>query len=171
MTISFFDIELHRLTVSDIEMVRQWRNDTKIASHMFYRDHITAAMQKQWFDNLHPDKDFYFLIYFSGKPIGLIHLNKIDAATKTAESGLFIYDESCWGTHIPVQASLALLQFAFEEKGLTEVCARVKSDNHAAIRYNTFLGFEKKEENLYVLNAENYRSKTLKLVNTLRKLS
>jgi UDP-4-amino-4,6-dideoxy-N-acetyl-beta-L-altrosamine N-acetyltransferase len=171
MTISFCDIELRRLSANDIEMVRQWRNDTKIAAHMFYQEFITPEMQKKWFEALHPEKDFYFLIYFNENPLGLIHLNKIDASLKTAESGLFIYDENYWGTHVPVQASLALLQFAFENKNLQEVSAKVRSDNKAAVRYNTFLGFEKKEDTSYVLSRENYQSKTLLLKQTILKLS
>ncbi|HEY0262219.1 MAG TPA: GNAT family N-acetyltransferase [Chitinophagales bacterium] len=146
MTISKFGVELKRLTVDKIELVRAWRNDPKISRSMFFAQHITAEMQQKWFESIDNEHNFYFLIYYHGKAVGLIHTSEIDNAKKTAFSGLFIYDESYWGTDVPVRASLAMLDFFFAENSIETFFAKTKKDNKAAILYNEMLGFEVESE-------------------------
>jgi RimJ/RimL family protein N-acetyltransferase len=74
---------------------------------------------------------------------------------------LFIYDDSYWGTQIPVLASMCLLQFAFEKRKLQTVYARVQRTNNAAKKYNKNLGFEDCNEELQSIKIENY-TKVLK---------
>jgi RimJ/RimL family protein N-acetyltransferase len=171
MIISFCDIKLCRLEKNNIEMLRNWRNDAKISNHMFFQDYITPEMQDVWFENLHLTKDFYFLIQFQQKYIGLIHLHKIDSKNLQAEAGLFIYDENYWGTHVPLQASLALLQFAFKNKKLEKVIAKVRNENTAAKKYNSFLGFQQIDNFYFELTKENYQSITKKLMVKMQKIS
>ena len=63
---------MRRLTHDKIEMLRQWRNDPKIQQHMFYREYITPEMQERWFANLDQHTNFYFIVEYDGKEIGLI---------------------------------------------------------------------------------------------------
>lgn len=170
MKISLCEIVLRRITKDDIELLRQWRNDPKISSRMFYREYITPKMQANWFASLQPENDFYFFIEIQGKPIGLIHLNRINLEKSEAESGLFIYDENYWGTHIPIHASLALLQFAFEEKKLNTILVKILPNNKEAKRYNQFLGFDQTTDTQMVLNKENYLNVTQKLLKKLLKI-
>ncbi|MCD8528575.1 MAG: GNAT family N-acetyltransferase [Chitinophagales bacterium] len=105
MMLSFNEVKLMPLQEQDIEMLRQWRNDKKIAKHMFYQEHITKEMQQTWFQNI-KKTDYYFIIHYKNEAIGLIDLKK---ENKSYFAGLFIYNHSYWGTPIPVLASLALL--------------------------------------------------------------
>lgn len=171
MTISFCNIVLRKLTKNNIEMLRNWRNDAKISNHMFFQDYITPEMQYAWFESLRPTNDYYFLIEFQQKYIGLIHLHNIDSTNLIAEAGLFIYDENYWGTHLPLQASLALLQFAFENKNLKKVIAKVRNENTAAKKYNSFLGFKQIDNFYFELTKENYQITTKKLIAKMEKIS
>lgn len=168
--IAFGDITLNRLQQKDIEMLRLWRNDEKIAERMFFRDIITSEMQQKWFNQLDVTKDFYFIIHYKNKPIGLTHLSNISEEEKSGSVGLFIHNENYWGTHLPIQASLSLLNFAFNHKKLENVTAKVLPNNKAAIRYNESLGFVFKDKENMILNKKNYQSVTLKLQTTMEKI-
>ena len=56
---------------------------------------------------------------------------------------MFIGNEKFEGTGIAFQASLQLLDFAFERLQLKTVYAKVHDKNQRAIHYNLALGFEK----------------------------
>lgn len=155
MILTFLNIQLRRIDQEDIEMLRQWRNDQKIVQFMFFNKHITKEMQQQWFDALGP-KDFYFIIEYKNKALGLINLSSESNEERAAQAGLFIYDESYWGTQIPVIASLCLLEFAFEQLGLKTIYAKVQKKNTAAKNYNRSLGFKDVTEELQDLDEAAY---------------
>lgn len=166
MTLRFNEIELKRITLSDIELLRKWRIDPKISKKMFFREYITEEMQLNWFQNLN-ETDFYFIIKKNNNSIGLINLN--EEGNQIAQVGLFIYDDKYWGGPIPVFASLALLQFAFEERKLNNVYAQVLTENILAQKYNKNLGFSEIENCRQNLDITNYLTTTQKLIHKIKK--
>ncbi|MGE0636923.1 MAG: GNAT family N-acetyltransferase [Bacteroidia bacterium] len=162
MIIRNFGITLSQLTLEDIELVRYWRNSKEISSVMEYQKFITEEEQKKWFNSLNPLSDFYFLINYNGVKVGLIHTSHINWKDKTADAGLFVWDKNYLGTHIPVLASLAMLECFFENFGLEKYSAKVGRENKVAIRYNLTLGFQFHEKSsdtnfdFYVLKKQNY---------------
>ena len=162
MIIRNFGITLSQLTLEDIELVRYWRNSKEISSVMEYQKFITEEEQKKWYNSLNPLSDFYFLINYKGVKVGLIHTSHINWKNKTADAGLFIWDKDYLGTHIPVLASLAILECFFENFGLQNYFAKVSRENSVAVRYNLTLGFRLHEKSndgsfdFYVLEKENY---------------
>lgn len=141
MRIGRYGIVLKKLERKHLELLRQWRNDPKISRHMFQQARITPAMQLRWFNTINNPQNFFFIIHVKNKPVGLINLSSVDYEKKTAFSGLFIYDDDCVGTDVPVRASLTLLDVFFLLFGIETVFAKVRSDNPVAHRYNTALGF------------------------------
>lgn len=163
MLIRNFGITLSRLTVEDIELVRYWRNSKDISRFMEYQKFITEEEQKKWFASLNPLTDFYFLINYNGVKVGLIHTSHINWKEKTADAGLFVWDKDYLGTHIPVLASIAMLEYFFNQLGLQKYFAKVGRTNQVAIRYNSSLGFKLQQQSLdnksfdfYTLEKENY---------------
>lgn len=169
MIIRNFGITLSQLTLEDIELVRYWRNSKEISSVMEYQKFITEEEQKKWFSSLQSLFDFYFLINYKGVKVGLIHTSHINWKEKTADAGLFVWDKNYLGTHIPVLASLAMLQCFFENFGLVKYSAKVGRENSVAIRYNLALGFQLHEKSknssfdFYVLEKNNYLKASEKL--------
>lgn len=164
MITSLRGVTLCRVEHKHIEMLRNWRNDSKIASNMFYQEHITPEMQEKWFKTLNVETDFYFIIEVNKEPIGLINLSQIDYNKKEGQVGLFIYNQNFWGTPAPVIASLMLLNFAFEYKKLNCVWAKVRKENISAQNYNKMLGFKKIETNLQQLRQQQYKNITRPLL-------
>jgi RimJ/RimL family protein N-acetyltransferase len=168
MNISFKEIVLKRLCVEDIELLRQWRNSSFITENMFFQEEISQVQQVVWFENLHPENDFYFIIEYKQESIGLVNLKEVDWTLKQAESGLFVALEYYRNTPLAIYASLALLNFAFIDKKLEVVKASVKKNNLHTIQYNQSLGFEKVKEDEYQLTKERYNTTSKILYNKLK---
>ena len=168
MKLSLGGVRLKRLKEQDLEMLRTWRNDPKIRRVMFFQEHITRDMQLKWFTSL-SELDYYFVIETGNEPVGLIHLNIDEKDKDSAFAGLFIHDDSYWGTQVPVYSSLALLNFAFKELDLKQVLAKVRKDNSAAIRYNQSLGFSAIQEECQVLTKNDFFRRTQSLYDRLKK--
>jgi len=137
-----YGVKLKRLTIDKIELVRNWRNDPKISSYMFFKEYITPKMQLEWFNKINNDSNYYFIIEYNNEEIGLINTKNIDYEKKCGEMGLFIYEDKYLGTEIPFRASLCIGDFAFEHLKLDYTYGRVVSDNKHAIKYNKTLGVD-----------------------------
>ncbi|MCL2651725.1 MAG: GNAT family N-acetyltransferase [Candidatus Azobacteroides sp.] len=165
MTLEKYGVILHRLTHDKIEMVRNWRNDPKILKYMEFREYITPEMQEKWFQKINNDNNFFFIIEYEGKEIGLVNGKNIDYEQKTSEGGLFIYDDDYLNSDVPFRVSLCSSDFGFETLNLEKVFIHILSDNKRAIKYNLMLGFELQpnQENirnqLYFQTKENYFKK------------
>ena len=113
MKIRKYGITLIRLKEEHLELVRKWRNNPEIQQHMEYQEYITPEMQKNWFSSINNIYNSYYIIEYEKKYIGLINEKNIDYENKTAEAGLFIWDKNYLNTHIPLLASLSMLEIGF----------------------------------------------------------
>lgn len=174
MVIEKYGVFLKRLNEDKIEMIRIWRNSPSISQFMEYRETITPEMQKEWFRKINNDNNFYFIIHYDNKEIGLINLKDVDYFEKVAECGIFIYDKDFLNSTISIRSTLAICDFAFEHLKLDSITTHVLSDNKNAITYNKFFGsvIEANQENIYnqryVRKREVYykkREKILKMLN------
>ncbi|GIV33406.1 MAG: hypothetical protein KatS3mg031_0941 [Chitinophagales bacterium] len=162
MVIKRYGIRLIRLREADIETVRQWRNAPHIRNFMEYREYITPAMQQKWFRSLDAVRDFYFIIEYRDKPVGLIHTSGICWESGTGHSGLFIWEKHLQGSPVPVLASLSMVDFFFLSCRLHRLYAKIMKANKVAIKYNQRLGFrpipDDSESNFqqYVLEKDHY---------------
>ncbi len=176
MKITRYGVTLERLTQNRTEMVRQWRNDRKIQRFMFYKGEITSSMQKEWFNSVDNEENFFFIIHYKNIPVGLINISSIDWTNKTAYTGLFIYEDKFLATDVPVMASLAMLDVFFLLFDIQSVYAKVKGNNKVAHNYNTSLGFNRTkkielgqgyeymlQKEIYLLEAKEIRNAALHL--------
>lgn len=167
MEISNYGVTLRRLTEDKIEMIRNWRNDPKIAQYMEYKEYISPEMQKKWFDKINNDNNYYFLIVVDNKEIGLINIRDIDYEKREGEGGIYIYDDEYLNSDISFRSVLLLFDFGFEKLGLEQITAHVLKSNKRAIKYNIAIGYQivnyndLNENQLYVLTKENFNNKKI----------
>lgn len=164
MVIEKYGVKLIRLTEDKLELVRQWRNDPKISQFMLFRDHITPEMQQNWFEKINNDNNYYFIIEYKEKEIGLVNIKDIDYSKGEGEAGLFIYDDSFF---ISFHISLCLNDFFFENLSGTQIRAFVLDENKRAIRFNKTLGYEYSADQYYILSREKYDIAKSKIVRML----
>lgn len=137
-----YGIILRRLTKDKIELVRQWRNDPKIQQYMEYREYITPEMQVAWFRRINNENNYYFIVIWDEKEIGLANLKDIDYENGICEPGLFIFDEQYWDSDVAIRAALCMNDFMWNTLNLKKAIIHVMSDNVRAINFNKFLGYK-----------------------------
>ena len=178
LSLSRYGVTLIRLTEADIEMVRKWRNTPDIQQFMVYRQHITEEMQQNWFSGINNKFNYYFLIEYDGRSVGVINSKKVDLKLRSGEGGIFLWEQGLWGTQVPSFATLVLLEFTFEKlKIFNKSFVQVLRSNTAAIKYNEALGYcelpyqAEKEHPWYILTREDYLEKAQRLRTGARLLS
>lgn len=142
MEISNYGIRLRRLTADKIELVRNWRNDSKIQQYMEYREYISPEMQTAWFNRINNENNFYFLIIWDEKEIGLINIKDIDYSRGVCEPGIFIYQDEYLDSDVAIRAFLCLNDFMWNTLKLNTAIIHVMHDNYRAIKFNEFLGYK-----------------------------
>jgi len=170
LTLEQYGVRLVRLNIGDIELVRYWRNHCDVAGFMEYREEISQEMQAKWFQTINNKYNYYFIIEFDGKKIGLINSKNYDPATGFGEGGIFIWDKNYLNSFAAVFSTLCLLNFVFFTLKLCSVSrARILRTNDRAIHYNKMLGYkllpgqEEVENQLYELSIEDYLRAAKKL--------
>lgn len=143
MRVRQYGITYDRLQPEHLELVRYWRNQSHIRAQMQFTGYITPAQQRSWFDSINNPYNYYFLMEWNNKKIGLINCKDTEPNSRIAEGGIFIWDEKVWGTPVPAFASLSMLEAVFEvfKTGDTSLIT-VKRDNKRALDFNLLLGHE-----------------------------
>jgi len=169
------NITFRRLTLDDIELVRNWRNSREVNQYMEFRDYITPEMQLAWFHSINNNNNLYFIFEYKDEKIGVFNGKDIDWEAGIMETGIFIAEEKYTNTELPLLAVLS-----FGELGLRifemDSYAHMLKSNKRAIRYNKLLGFELcegqegVENQLYKLNKDRFFNRTKLLRPALYKL-
>jgi RimJ/RimL family protein N-acetyltransferase len=170
MKLTKYGITLNRLRETDIELLRQWRNSPQINQFMEFRGNISPEMQRDWFRSVDNFDNFYFIIEYQGKKIGLINSSHIEWDTVSSEGGIFLWDEQYYETFVPVWASLCLLETTYFVLGAGRSTIRTLKDNERAKKLNIHLGYEIMEgqeevyNQSYLLTRESFTRHAHKLI-------
>lgn len=162
MIINKYGITLTRITEEDIEMVRYHRNSDFVRSKMFYQKIISKEAQKKWFQSINNDANYYFIIHYKNKKVGLVHGTITSFESKSAKGGVFIWEQEAINSHLPVLASVCMADMTFLIMDMNYTLAEVRMDNEKAIKYNISFGYKivkelKNEKKVIMqLSKENY---------------
>jgi RimJ/RimL family protein N-acetyltransferase len=160
-----YGIELHRLTHEDIEMIRQARNRDDIRSKMLDQRLISPEQQEQWFKSIDNRFNYYFIIHYQGKKIGMIHGKNVDYQAHETEGGTMIWETDLLLTSIPARASILMMEASFSLILMDRVFAHTRPDNPKAMQYNAMLGYVPVEgqDNLLVLTKSAFKNRIAQL--------
>jgi hypothetical protein len=107
---------------------------------MFYRGDITPAQQQKWFRSIDNERNFFFIVHYQGRKIGLNSIKDIDWTTRSGEGGIFIVPAELRQSLVVFRVAIPPLIWLFERENFNTVHAAVHPDNRRAIRYNMALG-------------------------------
>lgn len=167
MIVSKYGITLQKISISDLELIRSWRNSDYVKQYMVFQDHITSEMQLNWFHKIDNLNNYYFLIIQNNEAIGLANIKDINHDLKTGESGIFMKSEEYTNSDSGVRATLTLLDFAFLTLNLVRLFQTITKANKAAQNFNKHLGvtitLTENDVSKGFLDKENYLKRTNKI--------
>ncbi|MCA1467117.1 GNAT family N-acetyltransferase [Bradyrhizobium sp. IC3195] len=133
---------LREVRLEDSAQIIAWRNDPVLGKFLT-RERLTLAQQEEFFRKYQARvNDYYFIAEFkrSKKPAGSIALANLDFAAGQGEVARLIVDP---GARLFLAEMFdLLLEFAFEQLGLSAVVANVQSRNKASKNFHIRLGFQ-----------------------------
>jgi diamine N-acetyltransferase len=139
-----------RVTLRPVEWADQaqivaWRNEPHVMRGLFSYRPLSLAQQEQWFAAyLNSQGERLFIVEAEGGiPIGTVGITNIDFRNRRAEYGrMLIGDRSYLRRGYATEATLLLLDYAFEELNLHRIYLKVLADNDAAVRLYRRCSFE-----------------------------
>ena len=146
-------IYLRPLKISDADIAYKWRNNPKIwkyTGNAPYPNIITPEIERNWLSKVlekSDEKRFAICISESDEYIGNVQLTNVTITN--AEFHVFIGETSFWSKGYGKEATLILLEKAFNELLLEEIYLSVNPKNLAATKTYNSIGFtitEEKEE-------------------------
>ena len=141
MIIKCADIILQTIESNDIEMLRNWRNDSQVRQYLLSNELISPEDQQKWFRSLDPKTSIYFLLKIEDKPAGLVYANHIDTAKRSFEGSIFIGEKQYFETHYPIKAILLLSFYFFEKLNFQKSYSTVNKKNKAALDMDKRFGY------------------------------
>jgi RimJ/RimL family protein N-acetyltransferase len=108
---------------------------------MRYRELIGPDEQTLWFRGLDAERDWYFIARAGEVPFALFDIKAIDWTADCGESGGFVGEPGFIGRPEPAQATLALMDFAFQVLRLQSLQARYRASLLRIVRFNQQLGY------------------------------
>ncbi|MBV6483716.1 MAG: hypothetical protein KFKLKKLM_00168 [Flavobacteriales bacterium] len=147
MIIKKYNIELHRLDITDLELLRQKRNSHNIRERMVYQEIISEKQQLDWFKSIDNIHNLYLIIHYQGKKIGVINGKNANFEAKTSEGGIFIWDEEYLNSIVPALCSIIMHDYNFYVCEFEKTFIKVLKNNAAAITFNKLFGYEILDEN------------------------
>ena len=141
---SRYGVKIEKLKLKDIEILRNWRNDPKIAKVMLSQNgtHITKEEQLKWFNSIqNQPNSLYYMAFVGGVAIGYFCFQQI--ANKCAVPGeILVIPSQMDQARITFGAYCAVYDMAFEILGLEQLKAYSKLKNKRAIRMAKLLNFK-----------------------------
>lgn len=125
----------------------KWRNDSDVFKYTgnTYKHEIKIENELEWIRKVTTiPNDFRCAILADGVYVGNIYLTDIDGTS--AHYHIFIGNKEYWGKGVAKQASLLILNYAFNNLKLDSVHLRVRKENVSAFMLYKKLGFVEENE-------------------------
>ncbi len=138
---------MRALEPDDYKTSVKWRNDPEIqemvAGHKYF---VSSETEKAWVQNSISAKDRIVLaicLKENDKYIGNVMLQEIDWINRVGRVPIMIGDKTEWHKGYATEARMMMIKFAFEERGLNRIWAKILEENKSSIRLHEKCGFKK----------------------------
>lgn len=142
-------VTIRPLEENDAYTSVKWRNDPEVFKYTgnIYKNEIKIENELEWIHKVTSNsKDYRCAILADGVYVGNIYLTDIENGS--AEYHIFIGDKLYWGKGVAKQASILILEYAFNVLSLDSVKLQVRKENTSALMLYQRLGFEVEKENV-----------------------
>ena len=137
------DVGFSRLTESELDRVRNWRNSPDVARFMYNDRAITALEHRQWFERVSRDPAVsYWLIELDGEPVGLANVVDLNFARKSASWAFYLADPRTRGRGVGQYVEYCVLDCVFDYWRLETLNCQVLASNPDVIALHKGVGFK-----------------------------
>ncbi len=135
-------VELRTIEEADLPFLRDTINAPGVRRFLFLRPPLNLAQEEEEFYEtvIAADESVNLLITVDGDPAGTIGLTGADSVSGSAEIGLFMA-ENWWGEGDGTEAAELCTDYAFDERRLHRIFARIVAGNEASTRVFEKLGY------------------------------
>jgi UDP-4-amino-4,6-dideoxy-N-acetyl-beta-L-altrosamine N-acetyltransferase len=138
------DIELKKVELDDIELIRMWRNSKDVSQYMYSENMISSDQQLQWFNKIKTDNTSeYWIIMFDQKKIGLASITGINSILQSCYWAFYLGDLSIRGAGIGGKVEYKILEHVFESLKLNKLRCEVLVSNENVIKMHEKYGFRR----------------------------
>lgn len=150
-------VELRTVEEEDLDDLQRWVNDPRVRTTLGSTHPVNGRQEREWWESTSEDDEGVHLLACvdreglgpsgsSAEPndveaVGSVGLNRVRETPGFAEIGYF-FDPEAWGNGYATDAARTLCRYAFEERRLAKVSARVFEGNEASARVLEKVGFE-----------------------------
>jgi len=118
------------------------RNQNDVRKYMYTSHEITEEEHLRWLDSLRGnDRQRVFVVVRDGQALGVVSLNAINTAQKTADWAFYL-DTALQGKGLGSIVEFWMLDYAFHEAGLEKLNCEVLETNPSVIKMHQKFGFE-----------------------------
>jgi RimJ/RimL family protein N-acetyltransferase len=139
-------VTLRVIQSSDAEMVRAWKNSPDNYNYFANRDFITDVQQEIWVQSILNNSNCLYLIIVDNETktsIGMTLLEDINLKNRNAVWGIYIASLNFRKKIYSVEASLLILNYAFNYLNLYKIYGNTLDCNTKGMKFHEFIGFEK----------------------------
>lgn len=140
-------IYLRALEPDDYLKIYQWRNDSEITRNFAGVPLFSSTLnEKKWVEERIFDKENMscaICLKETNEFIGCIFLNDINYHNRTGHIPIFMGEKKYWGKGYATDARILMLHYAFYQRGLNRIWAKVIEDNVGALKMLEKTGYKK----------------------------
>ena len=139
-------VYLRAFEIDDYIKIHEWRQDKDISRNFGGIPLFSSSLnEKKWVEDRIFDKNNVscaICLKETHDLIGCIFLNDLDFHNRTGHVPIFIGEKKFWGKGYATDARVLMLKYAFFDRGLNRIWARVLEDNPGALKMLEKTGYK-----------------------------
>ena len=151
------NVYLRAFEIEDHIKIHKWRNDKDIARNFGGLPLYTSTLnEKKWVEDKIFDKNSVscaICLNETDEFIGCIFLTDIDYHNRSGHIPIFIGEKQHWGKGFATEARTLMLKYAFIDRGLNRIWAKVLEDNLSALKMLEKTGYKREG----ILKSSNFK--------------
>lgn len=139
-------INFRKIDQSDLEMIKNWKNQERILKNSRDRRVLTMEDQQKWFQRIsRSETDDMYIVVRNGLPIGVCGLGRINKQDRTAEITYYlgIQTNPAIDVMVGVEVYIFLKRKGFKEYNLNRLYGEAFEFNEGGIKLAYHCGFKK----------------------------
>lgn len=134
-------IKTRQISLSDIELIRYWRNKKFVGEQMLTQDLISSEKQKKWFNSLDSTINHMFIYSLNDIDIGCVVCKITDSEKKVFDIGVYCGNSEYLGHPINFLSIIFIHDYAFDNLKLETSETKIKTTNKQSLNINKKLGY------------------------------